>query len=189
MAAEPGRQWANPNCREQLGDLTVAMLQGEHGHLRKEVERLTSWLERDIRPDLVNLSNILIAGCVPEIKRRLGVPVLITLQGDDLFLDGLVEPFKSQALAEIRRLVADVDGYIVSTRYYADYMSEYLGAAARQVPHRAAGDRPARLSSVPREQPAGCRAPPPWAISLGSAAKKGCTCWSMRSSSWRTCRV
>src|SRR5262249_52879117 len=70
------------NARE-LGDLTVAMLQGEHGHLRKEVERLVTWLADEIRPDLVNLSNMLIAGCVPELKRRLRAPVLITLQGDD----------------------------------------------------------------------------------------------------------
>lgn len=112
----------------ELGDITVSMLQGEHGVLRKEVDRLVSWLAADVRPSLLNLSNMLIAGCVPELKRRLNAPVLITLQGDDLFLDGLVEPHKSQAMREIRRLLADVDGFVVSSQYYAEHMSQYLDA-------------------------------------------------------------
>ncbi len=59
----------------ELGELTVSMLQGEHGQQRKEVFRLVDWLERHARPQLVNLSNILIAGCVPHLKQRLKVPV------------------------------------------------------------------------------------------------------------------
>lgn len=110
-----------------LGALTVSMLQGERGHQKKEVERLVGWLAHSLKPRLVNLSNILIAGCVPAIKAALGVPVLVTLQGDDLFLADLPEPFKKQAFAEIRRLAESVDGFIVFSRYYADFMAEYLG--------------------------------------------------------------
>lgn len=113
----------------ELGDLTVSMLQGEHGPLKKEVDRLVSWLVADVKPDLLNLSNILIAGCVPELKRRLKKPILITLQGDDLFLGGLVEPYKSQALREIRRLLDDVDGLITPSQFYADFMSDFLGVS------------------------------------------------------------
>jgi glycosyltransferase involved in cell wall biosynthesis len=111
---------------EQLGDLTVSMLRGEHGNQRKEVRRLVDWLASDLRPVLVNLSNILIAGCVEQIKARLHLPVLVTLQGDDLFLEDLVEPYKSQAMAEIRRIAQLVDGFIVFSQYYADFMAEYL---------------------------------------------------------------
>ncbi|MFO0945247.1 MAG: glycosyltransferase family 4 protein [Planctomycetota bacterium] len=109
-----------------LGALTVSMLKGEHGHQKKEVGRLVRWLARDARPDLINLSNILIAGCVPAMKRELGVPILVTLQGDDLFLDDLTSPFKEQAFAEIRRIAEEVDGIIVFSQYYAEFMSSYL---------------------------------------------------------------
>jgi len=69
---------------------------------------------------------VLIAGCVPEIKRQLGVPVLVTLQGDDLFLGELTEPYRQQALAEIRRLVPQIDGFLVFSRFYAQFMSDFL---------------------------------------------------------------
>lgn len=109
-----------------LGELTVSVLQGESGFQKKEIDRLVSWLASEVKPELVNLSNLLIAGCVPAIKRQLGIPALITLQGDDLFLNQLIEPYKGQALAELRRLATEADGFIVFSQYYADYMSQWL---------------------------------------------------------------
>src|SRR5262249_23131280 len=44
---------------QQLGDLTISMLQGEHGHQVKEIDKLVDWLEKEHRPDVVNLSNVL----------------------------------------------------------------------------------------------------------------------------------
>lgn len=111
----------------ELGALTVSMLRGNLGYQRKEVDRLCRWLERPPRPQLVNFTNMLVAGCVPELRKRLGVPVLVTLQGDDIFLDELPEPYKSRALQEIRRLIGHVDGFLVFTRYYADFMADYFG--------------------------------------------------------------
>lgn len=110
----------------QLGSLAVSVLRGEHGNQRGEVARLVEWLAAHVQPELVNLSNLLIAGSVPAIKRELKVPVLVTLQGDDLFLEELIEPYKSQALNELRRLAAEVDGFMVFSRYYAEYMADCL---------------------------------------------------------------
>ncbi|MDZ4780144.1 MAG: glycosyltransferase family 4 protein [Planctomycetia bacterium] len=115
----------NVDARE-LGGLTVDMLAGEHGRLRGELERMLDWLADDVRPALVNLTNLLIGACAPEIKRRLGIPVLVTLQGDDLFLDELIEPHRSQARDAVRRLAQHVDGFITFSDFYADFMADYL---------------------------------------------------------------
>lgn len=112
---------------KELGGLTVSMLKGEHGSQRKEVRRLCKWLASSAKPDLVVLTNVLIGGCIPEIKRKLAIPLLVTLQGDDVFLDQLVEPYKSRAFEEIQRLVERVDGFVVNTRYYADFVEQYFG--------------------------------------------------------------
>ena len=121
-------RWATSRGLEikprELGALAVSMLRGSAGHQRKEVKRLCRWLEHSVQPNLINLTNMLIAGSVPAIKSRLQVPVLVTLQGDDIFLDQLIEPYRSQALKEIRRLVQDVDGFLVFSKYYADYLGD-----------------------------------------------------------------
>ena len=110
----------------QLGELTLSMVRGEHGHQRKEVRRLVDWLAEGPRPDVINLSNLLIGGCIPALKRQLGVPIVVTLQGDDVFIDELLQPFRDQVLAEMRSLARDVDRFIVHSRFYAQKMAEYF---------------------------------------------------------------
>jgi len=110
---------------QTLGRLAVSMLRGIDGNQRKEVQRICQWLTQT-QPQLMIFSNILIGGCIEEIKKQVGVPVVVTLQGDDVFLDSLVEPHKSQALAEIERIGKHVDAFIVHSNFYRDYISEYL---------------------------------------------------------------
>ncbi len=121
----------------QLGDLAVSILQGSTGFQRKEVARLCQWLSRQPRPHLVNLTNVLIAGCVPELRSALQVPITVTLQGDDIFLEALSARHRSQALQRIRVLSEHIDAFLVHSQYYADFMAEYFSLPRnkfRQVP-------------------------------------------------------
>jgi glycosyltransferase involved in cell wall biosynthesis len=118
---------------QDLGDLTISMLQGEHGHQHKEVRKLARWLAREVRPDVINLTNVLLSGMVHEVKRELGVPVLGTLQGDDIFLEALPEPQRSKALTLIRDHCREMDGFIATSRYYADFMSSYLAIPRERI--------------------------------------------------------
>src|SRR5436190_5739911 len=36
-----------------LVDLTLSMLRGEHGHQRKEFEKLVAWLKDELNPDII----------------------------------------------------------------------------------------------------------------------------------------
>jgi glycosyltransferase involved in cell wall biosynthesis len=110
----------------ELGSLTVSMLKGKEGFQGQEVERLADWLSGDLKPDVLIFSNMLTAGCVPAIKEKMSVKVLVTLQGDDIFLQDLVEPYKQQALTEMRRLCQSIDGFLVHSDYYARHMQEIL---------------------------------------------------------------
>jgi glycosyltransferase involved in cell wall biosynthesis len=116
-----------------LGDLTVSMLQGEHGRQRKEVGKLVSWLAEEDRPQLVNLTNALLSGMVHELKRRLKVPVLCSLQGDDIYLESLPEPFRGQCLQLIREHCREIDGFIATSAYYADFMAGYFDVPRERI--------------------------------------------------------
>lgn len=111
---------------KDLGELAVSVLRGREGFQRKEVERLVEWLTHSGQPDVIHLSNILTAGCVPLLRDRMKAQVVVTLQGDDIFLRELPEPYQQQALAEVRRLVPHVSAFVVNSKYYADFMAEYL---------------------------------------------------------------
>lgn len=115
---------------KQLGALTLSVLKGKDGNQRKEAKRLAKWVSQELRPQVINFSNMMIAGTAPLLKEKIDCPILVTLQGDDVFMDDLPEPYRSQCFAQIRELVDHIDGFIVFSHYYANYMAEYFG-----IPH------------------------------------------------------
>jgi len=123
---------ASTNAKD-LGSLTVSVLQGEHGHQRKELAKLIHWLKNDYKPEIVQLTNSMFVGMAKEIKKELGVPVLCAMQGEDIFLNDLVEPYKTQAFQQLRSRAQDIDGFVVMSEYYADFMAEYIHAPREKV--------------------------------------------------------
>jgi glycosyltransferase involved in cell wall biosynthesis len=109
-----------------LGDLTISMMQGERGVLRKEFQKLLDWTRGEPLPDVINLPNSLLIALAQPLRGRLGRPVFCTLQGEELFIDALVPPYREQALALIRQQVAHVDGFVAVSEYCANFMSGYL---------------------------------------------------------------
>ncbi len=109
-----------------LGALTVSTLRGESGYQRKEIEKLVHWLGNETVPDVVNLPNSMLIGLAAPIRRLWQRPIVVTLQGDDLFLDGLTEPYKAQALELIHQQIDNVDLFVSVSEYYTNYMTDYL---------------------------------------------------------------
>ena len=116
-----------------LGELTVSMLRGERGFQRKEIAKLLDWLTTEPRFDVVNLPYALLLGLAEPIKRALKAPICCTLQGEDLFLDALGEPHRTQSLDLIREAAAHVDAFLPVSRYYLGYMPGYLGIPAAKM--------------------------------------------------------
>ena len=83
-----------------LGDLTISMLRGEHGALRKEFEKLVDWMREEPRPDVIDLPNSLLISLAAPLKRVFDRPVCCTMQGEELFLDSLVAPYRDQAIVD-----------------------------------------------------------------------------------------
>jgi len=116
---------ASTDARE-LGGLTVSILAGEEGRQKKELLKLIDWLRDSYRPEIIQLTNSMFLGMAREIKKALGVPVLCAVQGEDLFLNELIEPYKSQARQLLRARAREVDGFIATSRYYAEFMADFL---------------------------------------------------------------
>jgi glycosyltransferase involved in cell wall biosynthesis len=109
-----------------LGELTVSTLRGEQGFQKKEIRTLTGWLCAQPQFDVIDLPYSLLIGLAAPLKRELKAPVCCTLQGEDLFLEGLQEPYRSQCLDLIRSQVHQIDLFIAVSNYYAGFMMDYL---------------------------------------------------------------
>jgi glycosyltransferase involved in cell wall biosynthesis len=110
-----------------LGELQVSMLKGDHGYQKKEIAKLTAWLAAEVKPQIIHLTAVLLSGIVPDLKRDLGVPVLASLQGDDIFLESLEPKHRAESLSLIRQNAEAIEGFVATSYSYADFMAGYLG--------------------------------------------------------------
>ncbi|MBM3809824.1 MAG: glycosyltransferase family 4 protein [Acidimicrobiia bacterium] len=110
----------------QLGAMTVSTLKGADGHQRKETAKLIEFVTSEPPPDVVNVPYTLLINLAAPLKRALNRPVVVTLQGEDLFLEALPEPYKTEALELVRSQVGEVDLFIAVSDYYARFMRDYL---------------------------------------------------------------
>ncbi|MBI5387258.1 MAG: glycosyltransferase family 4 protein [Verrucomicrobia bacterium] len=112
---------------EDVGDLMLSMLRGEEGNQVRELDELISWLaSQPQRPDVVCLSNALLAGLTRQLRARLRVPVVSMLQGEDAYLDSLPASHRDPAWQALRERAVDVELFIAPSQYYADVMRERL---------------------------------------------------------------
>jgi len=117
-----------------LGQTTISMLQGEDGRQVKELERLVEWLNaKENKPDVVCLSNALLAGMAGRLKQAIGVPVVCFLQDEDKFLDELVQPYAQEAWEILCDCARNIDSFIAASNHYADIMEKRLEIEANKL--------------------------------------------------------
>jgi glycosyltransferase involved in cell wall biosynthesis len=113
-----------------LGRMTLGALAGEQGNQWPEWRRALDWIKNEVKPDVISLSNGLLLGLCPVIERDLGIPVVASLQGEDSFLDTLVEPYREQCWEAMRQNAQHVTRFVAASHYYADNMRARLGVPA-----------------------------------------------------------
>ena len=104
-----------------LGSLTVSTLLGERGFQLKEIEKLVHWITSEPPFDVINIPNALLIGLAGPIRRATGRPVCVTLQGEDLFLNGLPDADRERAEELIREHASHVDQFLSVSDYYKTY--------------------------------------------------------------------
>lgn len=130
-------QWASRYSArtraEDVGDLMISMLRGEEGNQARELDELIAWLKEHSRPDVVCLSNALLAGLARKLRRELNCAVTCILGGEAAYLDSLPVSVRDTAWKTLAERCRDVDFFLPPTRYFSDLMSRRLSLRPDQV--------------------------------------------------------
>ena len=116
-----------------LGPLTASTLEGELGRQRKEVAKLAGWLAREVRPDVVHLSNALLLGLARSIREATGAAIVCSLSGEDIFIDAIPEPHRGRIGGLLRERAADVDRFVAFNRFNAGFMGGRLAVPPERI--------------------------------------------------------
>ena len=118
---------------EDLGPMTVSVLEGNSGRQAKELDRLIDYLDDGSEKAVINITNSLLSGIAPTLKARLKVPVVCTLQGEEGFVGMMPEPHRSQAQDLMRENSIAIDAFISPGERYAERMSAFLSAPREKI--------------------------------------------------------
>ena len=111
---------------ENLGNLTLSILKGENGNQKRSFNKAFKWIQEEAQPEIINFSNLLIAGLAPKFKNETKLPVVVTLQGDDLFINDFKDEHRKKIIKELKILSTSVDAFITFSKFYAEKMASLL---------------------------------------------------------------
>lgn len=111
-----------------LGAMTRDTFLGTRGPYRREHVKLIDML-KDIRPEIVHLTNSMLSCMAEPIKQHLGIPVVCSLQGEPDFLAALPEPYRSECYDLLRENAVHVDHFVASCNDQVGSLSAILGDA------------------------------------------------------------
>jgi glycosyltransferase involved in cell wall biosynthesis len=103
-----------------LEDMTISMLNGEEGNQSEELEQMVDWIANHYKPDVVHISNALLLGLAKRLKERLKVPILCSLQDEDVWVNAMDEVNQQKVWNLMSEKAKDIDAFIAVSDYFAD---------------------------------------------------------------------
>lgn len=105
---------------EGLEDMTISMLLGEDGGQSEELDEMVKWIAHNYKPDVIHISNALLLGLARKLKKNIKVPVVCSLQDEDVWVDGMKPKFRDKVWKLMSDKAEDVDAFIAVSEYYAN---------------------------------------------------------------------
>lgn len=116
-----------------LEEMTISMLLGEEGLQKGELERLVEWLRDHAKPDVVHLSNALLLGLARRIKQEIGIPVVCSLQDEDVWVDVMSDKHREEVWQIMEERGREVDAFVAVSNFYAEEMFKRLNIQKEQM--------------------------------------------------------
>jgi glycosyltransferase involved in cell wall biosynthesis len=131
-----------------LEEMTLSMLDGEHGRQSSELEHLITYLKEEIKPDIVHLSNALLLGLAKRLKNDLNASVVCSLQDENEWIDPMSQAYQKQTWDKMAERAVDVDAFVAASRYYADRSIQQLRLPPEKVHVVYGGIEPERYETA-----------------------------------------
>ncbi|MBK9139800.1 MAG: glycosyltransferase family 4 protein [Verrucomicrobia bacterium] len=116
-----------------VADLTLSMLRGEEGNQARDLDEFIGWARTLPPVDAVCISNALLLGMAPRLRRDLGARIVCLLAGEDAYLDAMAEPLRSEIWRTLSERALVVDAFVAPSRYFADRMADRMRVPAERM--------------------------------------------------------
>jgi glycosyltransferase involved in cell wall biosynthesis len=101
-----------------LEDMTLAMIYGADAVFAEQVNIMLDWIKNHEKPDVIHLSTTLLIGVARAIKQQINIPVVCSLQDEELWIDSMESPFTIVAWQGIAANSGYIDKFITTSEFY-----------------------------------------------------------------------
>ena len=108
-----------------MEQMTLSMIKGDDNHFTEQTEKLTDWIV-NVQPDIIHLSTSMLIGIAKAIKNKINIPIICSLQDEEIWLDTLENPYAAEAWQSIGRNYKYVDSFIASSEFYKSVALERI---------------------------------------------------------------
>jgi len=101
-----------------MEQMTLSMIKGDDKNFIQQTEKLIDWIVNQDRPDIIHLSSSMLIGIAKAIKNQIDIPVICSLQDEEIWLDSLENQYAQEAWNSIAQNVKYIDRFIASSEFY-----------------------------------------------------------------------
>ncbi len=111
---------------EGMEDMTLSMIEGEGQAFMENVKELIDWVKQVEKPDIIQLSTSLLLGIAKELKKETNIPIVCSLQDEEVWIDSLKREFVEKAWQGVLANAKYVDRFITTSHYYQQVVETKL---------------------------------------------------------------
>ena len=101
-----------------LEDITLSMIFGGGVAFAELVTPMLDWIEHHEKPDIIHLSTTLLIGVAKAIKQRINIPIVCSLQDEEIWIDSMIEAFLQAAWKGITDNISYIDRFVTTSEFY-----------------------------------------------------------------------
>ncbi len=111
---------------EGMEGMTLAMITGDDPAFHDQVSRMIDWIRDQEHLDVIHLSSSLLIGIAKAIKAQLSIPIVCSVQDEEVWIDSLADHHASAAWQGIRENKAFIDRFITTSEYYKKILRQRI---------------------------------------------------------------
>src|SRR4030042_1333520 len=112
---------------------------------------MVEWIAINCKPEVIHLSNALLLGLAHKLKERMNVPVVCSLQDEDVWVDVMKQKARDEVWELMHEKSRYVDAFVAVSNYYASVMKEKMRIPPEKIETLYLGDDPKFLNNLKKK--------------------------------------
>ena len=71
--------------------MTISMITGDGSAFQDQINQMLDWMKEQEKPDIIHLSSSLLIGIAKMLRRQLDIPIVCSVQDEEVWLDQMKE--------------------------------------------------------------------------------------------------